>query len=133
MDTDERRAQVGVGCHVVVELVGADGNRENLEFDLVPERAADFGRGLVSAESPLGAAVRGRFEGDEVEYRMGDICRVHITSVGPAQHDSGLDAQAHREKILEEARRKAERTNAGMFASSFSGKWGDYNTDDMDD
>ncbi len=38
---------------------------------------------------------------------------------------------ARRQVVLEEAR-AAERTNADMFASSFSGKWGDY-TDDMTD
>ena len=35
--------------------------------------------------------------------------------------------------LLEEARRKAERTNVDMFASSFSGKWGDYSTDEVKD
>ena len=133
MGTEKGRAQVGIGCHIAVELVAVDGKRENLEFDLVQERAADFKHGLLSTESPLGVAVRGKFEGDDIDYRMGDICLVHITSVGPAQQDADLDAQARRQEILDEARRKAERTNADMFASSFSGKWGDYNTEDMDD
>ena len=81
--SDEARAQVGVGCHVVVELIDERGGRETLAFDLVQEQAADFSRGLVSVSSPLGAAVRGKFAGDEVAYRMGDICSVRITPRGP--------------------------------------------------
>ncbi len=127
--SDEARAQVGVGCHVVVELIDERGGRETLAFDLVQEQAADFSRGLVSVSSPLGSAVRGKFAGDEVTYRMGDICSVRITRVGPAQQDIDMDAAARRQQVLDEARRKAERTNADMFASSYSGKWGDYDTD----
>lgn len=125
--------QVGLGCHVTVELIDQSGGREPLDFDLVPHSAADFARGLLSADSPLGAAVRGKFAGDEVDYRMGDVVRVRIVGVGPAQHDADPDAAARRQAVLDEARRKAERTNADMFASSFSGKWGDYDTADMDE
>jgi hypothetical protein len=131
--SDEERAQVGVGSHVVVELIDERGGRETFEFDLVPENAADIGRGLLSVAAPLGKAVRGKRAGSEVDYRMGDIQRVRIISVGPAQQVADPDAAERRQEMLEEARRKAERTNADMFASSFSGKWGDYSTDDMDD
>lgn len=127
------RAQVGIGCHVVVDLIDEEGGREPLEFDLVPEEGADFERGFVSAESPLGQAVRGKYEGGEVEYQMGDIRRLRIVRVGPAQQEIDEDAAARRRQVLDEARRKAERTNADMFASSFSGKWGDYSTDEVVD
>lgn len=130
---EQRPVQVGIGCHVVVELIGEQGDRELLEFDLVQESAADFALGLLSVESPLGVALRGRYEGDEVDYQWGDVRRVHIVSVGAAQQVNDNDAVSRRQQVLDEARRKAERTNADMFASSFSGKWGDYNTDDMDD
>ncbi len=130
---EQRPVQVGIGCHVVVELIGEQGDRELLEFDLVQESAADFALGLLSVESPLGVALRGRYEGDEVDYHRGDVRRVHIVSVGAAQQVNDNDAVSRRQQVLDEARRKAERTNAEMFASSFSGKWGDYNTDDMDD
>jgi hypothetical protein len=129
----EERVQVGLGCHLVVTLVDEQGGRESLAFDLVPEEAADFARGQLSEKSPLGAALRGRFAGDEVDYRMGDVVRVRIESVGPAQQEADKDAAARRQAVLDEARRKAERTNADMFASSFSGKWGDYDTEGMDD
>lgn len=128
---ETQRPQVGVGTHVKVELIDEQGGREDHEFDIVPDKAADVGRGLLSADAPLVRAIRGKFEGAVVDYHMGDIRRVHIVAVEPGQADSLPDAAARRQAVLDEARRKAERTNADMFASSFSGKWGDYNTDDM--
>ena len=51
--------------------------------------------------------------------------------VGAAPGRVDRDAEARRQQVLKQALSDAERTNADMFASSFSGKWGDYNTDDM--
>jgi hypothetical protein len=67
-----------------------------------------------------------------VSYVQGDICKVRILSATPLQSKADDDAAARRQAILDEARRKAERTNTDMFASSYSGKWGDYSTDEME-
>ena len=123
--------QVGIGIHVELDLIDADGNTERIAFDLVKEQAAAFDQGRLSADAPLGKAIRGKRVGSVVEYVMGDIRRVRVVSLAPAQTPAPADAAARRTALLEEARRKAERTNADMFASSFSGKWGDYSTDDM--
>ncbi len=125
--------QVGIGIHVELDLIDADGNTERIAFDLVKEQAAAFDQGRLSADAPLGKAIRGKRVGSVVEYVMGDIRRVRVVSLAPAQTPAPADAAARRTALLEEARRKAERTNADMFASSFSGKWGDYSTDDMRD
>jgi len=125
--------QVGIGVHVEVELIDADGNAERIEFDLVNKKAAAFDQGLLGADTPLGKAIRGKRVGSVVDYVMGDIRRVRVVKIAPAQVDAPEDATARRAALLEEARRKAERTNADMFASSFSGKWGDYSTDDVKD
>ena len=130
---EKMRPQVGIGTHVTVELMDEQGGREEFTFDVATDVAADVTRNLLSVEAPLVRAIRGKFEGAEVDYRMGDICRVRIVAVEPAQNPAAPDAAARRQAVLEEARRKAERTNADMFASSFSGKWGDYNTDGMTD
>ena len=130
---ENARPQVGVGSHVTVELIDEQGGCEEFTFDIVADEAADVACSLLSANAPLVQAIRGKFEGAVVDYRMGDMRRVRIVAVGPAQADASPDAAARRRAVLEEARRKAERTNADMFASSFSGKWGDYNTDDMSD
>ena len=130
---EAQRPQVGIGTHVTVELIDEQDGREEFAFDIVPHHAADVGRGLLSVDAPLVRAIRGKFEGAVVDYHMGDIRRVHIVAVASGQTGALPDAAARRQAVLDEARRKAERTNADMFASSFSGKWGDYDTDDMSD
>ncbi len=130
---DQTRTQVGQDCHVEVELIDEENNRERLEFDLVSEAAADFASGRLGVNSPLGKAIRGKFVGSMVEYAMGDIRKVRIIRVLPVQSKTSEDAAARRQAILDEALHKAERTNADMFASSYSGKWGDYNTGDAGD
>jgi hypothetical protein len=120
-----------VGTHVEVDLVDEQGGTERMAFDLVAENAADFDRGLLGINTPLAKAIRGKPAGGSVPYVMGDIRSVRILHVRPSEVDAAPDAEARRQATLDEARRKAERTNADMFASSFSGKWGDYNTDEM--
>jgi transcription elongation factor GreB len=51
-----------LGAHVVVE----DEEGHELEYALVPSDAADPASGRVSVESPLGRALLGKSEGDEV-------------------------------------------------------------------
>ena len=126
-------SQVGIGSHVEVELIDEQGKSETLAFDIVADDDADLDRGLLSVKAPLARAIRGKFAGSVVDYHMGDIRSVRILSAGPAQVTASGDAAERRRAVLEEARRKAERTNADMFASSFSGKWGDYDTDSMTD
>jgi hypothetical protein len=123
--------QVGLNTHVEVDLLDEQGNAERLAFDLVAENAADIAQGRLGVNTPLGKVIRGKRVGSEVAYAMGDIRRVRIVSVRPVVASPSDDAIARRQTILDEARRKSERTNADMFASSFSGKWGDYNTDEM--
>jgi hypothetical protein len=131
--TGEPTPKAMVGTHVEVELVDEQGHAETVAFDLVAENAADFDRGLLGINTPLARAIRGKAEGSVVPYAMGDIRSVRIVRVRPSQVSAPPDAAARRQAALDEARRKVERTNADMFAASFSGKWGDYNTDEMTD
>jgi hypothetical protein len=112
-----------------VELIDEAGNVEPLAFDLVNEKAANFEQGLLGVDTPLGKAIRGKFAGSVIPYQMGDIQRVRIVSVQPARAVPSDDAAARRQAVLQKALSDAERTNAEMFASSYSGKWGDYNLD----
>jgi hypothetical protein len=131
--SDNQRAQVGQDSHVEVELIDEQNNRERMEFDLVADSAADFALGRMGVSTPLGKAIRGKFVGSVVPYVMGDIRQVRIFSARPLQVPATDDAAARRQAILDEARRKAERTNSDMFASSYSGKWGDYSTDEVEE
>jgi len=133
MNANDAARQIGLGSHVEIELIDAQGNAEPMAFDLVPAQRADMSRGLVSADAPLGKAVRGKFVDALIPYPMGDIRQIRIISVAPAQTPTGVDAESRRAEVLKKALDDAERTNAQMFASSFSGKWGDYNPDGMDE
>ncbi|HRJ41791.1 MAG: GreA/GreB family elongation factor [Caldilineaceae bacterium] len=132
MDANGAINQVGLGTHIEVDLIDADGNTERMDFALVPASQADMGRGLLSADAPLGKAVRGKFVGATIPYQMGDIRQIRIVSVGPGQSSAGVDAETRRAEVLQKALDDAERTNAQMFASSYSGKWGDYDPDGVD-
>ena len=131
MNEHEPPRQVGIGTHIEVELIDEQGNSEAMTFDLVRENVADMAQGLLGENTPLAKAIRGKFVGNSVPYKMGDICRVRIVNVRPSEIVAPADAEERRQQILKKALSEAERTNADMFASSFSGKWGDYNTDDM--
>lgn len=129
--SDNKRSQVGQDSHVEVELIDEYNNGERMEFDLVADKAADFASGRIGVGTPLGKAIRGKFAGSVVDYVQGDIRKVRILRVAPLQAKVGDDAEARRQALLDEAVRKAERTNTEMFASSYDGKWGDYNTEGM--
>ncbi len=131
--TGELSSPVGIGTHVEVELLDEQGQVDKFEFDLVHEAAADLDQGRIGANTPLAKALRGKRAGAVVAYVMGDVRSVRVVRVTPAATPAPKDAAERRAAVLEEARRKAERTNADMFASSFSGKWGDYNTDEVAD
>ena len=131
--SDQKRAQVGQDSHVEVELIDEQENAEQMEFDLVADSAADFENGRIGVGTPLGKAIRGKFAGSVVDYVKGDIRRVRILKVTPLRVQVEDDAAARRQAILEEAVRKAERTNTEMFAASYDGKWGDYNTEGLAD
>lgn len=130
---DNRRTQVGLDCHVEVELIDEYDNPERMEFDLVADQAADFAQGRIGVNTPLGKAIRGKAVGNIVKYVQGDIRQLRILNVTALQSKATDDADARRQAVLDEARRKAERTNTEMFASSYDGKWGDYTTDGMKD
>lgn len=131
--SDNKRAQVGQDSHVEVELVDEQGNGERMEFDLVADSAADFSNGRIGVSTPLGKAIRGKFVGNVVAYVQGDIRQVRILNATPLSSSVSDDTATRRQAILDEARRKAERTNTEMFASSYDGKWGDYNTEGMEE
>jgi transcription elongation factor GreB len=61
----ERRDRIYFGAFVTVEEEGG----ERAEYRLVGPDESDPARGLLSIESPLGRALMGRAEGDEVTVR----------------------------------------------------------------
>lgn len=121
--------RVSVGTHVEIEMFTSSGDRERMAFDIVPDSAADFANGFLGEGTPLAKAILGRRAGIRVPYRVGDAIEVHILDVSPSKVVPQGDAAARRQEAIQKAAEEAERTNLILFASSFSGKWGDYDPD----
>lgn len=132
MEAEQAQPQkAGPGARVEIELESS-GGVERLEVILVPDEQADFQAGFLGVGTPLGQAIAGRAAGDRVTYRHGDLCGLKILSVGPADAEPRQDASARRRERLRRAVEQARRTDAMIFASSFSGKWGDYDPQGID-
>jgi hypothetical protein len=137
---DERRSPKQVpprlvgqrGTHVVIELADTSGGRERLELDIVPDELADLAKGFLGAGTPLARAICDQPAGRTIPYHQADIVSVRILSVAPAHAAPGADAAQGREAALRKAVEEAQRTDAIVFASSFSGKWGDYDPQGME-
>ena len=126
MSSPETLRQVEFGSAVTVELIDQDGDAEPMTFVIVSEGAADFDRGLLAATAPLARTILGQFVGCVVPYVMGDIRQVRIVRAERVPDLATEDLAAQRAAVLEKAREDAARTNAEIFAASFSGKWGNY-------
>ncbi len=121
-----------IGTHVTLELITEEGETEQLEFDLVTDRSADFARGFLGESTPLAQAILGQPVGRSLLYQNADIRAVRILEISPSQA-APEDAEARRQETLRKAVRQSDATNAILFASSFSGKWGDYDPTGLDE
>ena len=130
MTTNQALLPAGLGTHVELELIDSQGQAEPMSIDIVPAKAADLDQGLIGANTPLAKAIRGKTAGSTVPYGLGDIHSIRIVIVTPSEVVVSEDATERRQAVLNKALADAERTNAEIFAASFSGKWGDYNLDD---
>lgn len=130
MERAELPEQARIGAQVTLALINAQGEGEQLQVTIVRDQFADLENGLLGAQTPLAKAIMGKRAGVTIPYRMGDICQIQILDVRAAPTEQWEDTEARRQATLQAAVAAAERTNAEMFAASYSGKWGDYALDD---
>jgi len=123
---DTSSPTVQPGSHVVVELLADSGETQQLEFDLVPEGSADFSRGYLGLTTPLAQAILDQPAGVTLPYHQADILQVRIITVTDSAPLPLADLAQQREEAARKALQQVQRTDAMIFASSFSGKWGDY-------
>ncbi len=117
------------GLLVQVEIAyspGSDIEKERLEFVIVPDELADFPAGFLGQGTPLAQAVLGEPASSAVPYFVGDALSVTILSINETDRIPSQDTAARRQERYRQALEQADRTSAMIFASSFSGKWGDY-------
>lgn len=110
---------------VQVEILYEEGPQQ-MTLVIVPDAQADFSRGLLGEGTPLARALLGQPVGGRVPYHQGDARWVRILAAGPAEDAPGAEVAAERQERLRRNLEQIDRTNAIVFASSFSGKWGDY-------
>lgn len=131
-DPSPSKTTASIGTHVVVELLGASGDTERLEFDIVPDQSADFTRGFLGEGTPLAKAIMDQPAGALLAYLTDETVQVRILAVTASKSWPDKNQAQKREERMRQARQQVERTNAILFASSFSGKWGDYDPDGID-
>ena len=118
---------------VEIELVDQSGSAEHQKFVIVPDKQADYIHGLLGEGTPLAQALMGKVVGDEVPYLLDDIVSLRILAAQPAHMSSTPQAAAQREAEYQKALADLEKRNATAFAASFSGKWGDYDPDGVEE
>ncbi len=122
---------VTVGCQVELELVDRTGQKERITVVIVPDSAADFSRGYVSELTPLAKAILGEHPGSIIPYLKDDILSIEVMAVEKPSLPPSLDGAEKRKAQRLKTIREVENTSAVVFASSFSGKWGDYDPDSI--
>ena len=117
------------GLLVQVEIAytpGAEIEKERLEIVIVPDELADFTAGFLGQGTPLAQAILGEPLGRVVSYFTGDALSVTILSITTTSKIPSPETAMRRQERYRQALEQSDRTNAMIFASSFSGKWGDY-------
>jgi hypothetical protein len=122
---------ITLGCQVEIVLADRAGNQEHLEVVIVPDSASDYSQGYLSENAPLARAILGEHAGSIIPYLKDDILSIEILSVAKANQQPPMDAAEQRKARMIKTVREVEDTSAIVFASSFSGKWGDYDPDSI--
>jgi hypothetical protein len=122
---------ITVGSEVELELVDRAGKKERMKVVIVDDKAADFTHGYLSENTPIAKALLGEKSGNTIPYLKEDILSIQILSVTQPISKPPEDAAEKREAMMKKTLREVQDTNAIVFASSFSGKWGDYDPDSI--
>ena len=131
MDMEPQSDRITVGCQVEVDLQDRAGKKERLKVVIVPDETADFANGYLSENTPLAKILLGERAGNIIPYLQNDILAIEILSVTKPTDKPTDEAAEKRKAMMKKTLREVEDTNAMIFASSFSGKWGDYDPDSI--
>jgi hypothetical protein len=131
MAMDQQSEPIRIGSQVEVILRDREGKQERLTVVIVPPEAADFAHGYLGQNTPLAQVLLGEKAGTIIPYLKDDIYSIEVVAVTKTAVMPDGAAAKKREASLKKAMRQVEDTNAMVFASSFSGKWGDYDPDSI--
>ena len=99
---------------------------DRLDLEIVPDRFADVRLGFLGQNTPLALAISGHAAGEILPYSGEGIDSIKIIQVEPSSSAPPTEIADRRQETIRKAVDQSDRTNAVIFASSFSGKWGDY-------
>jgi hypothetical protein len=122
--------KVWPGRHVDLHIRYTDGESEDLSLEVVSDQAADFEKGFLGESTRLAKAILGQSAGSTVKYQAGEV---KIKSVSFSTVTAPEDAAKRREDTIQKAVDDSYRTSVMLFASSFNGKWGDYDPKSLQD
>lgn len=131
MSMEPQTDLITVGCQVEVDLQDRAGNKERLNVVIVPDEAADFAHGYLGENTPLAKILLGERAGNIIPYLKDDIFAIEILAVTKPIDRPAEGAAEKRKAMMRKTLREVEDTTAMVFASSFSGKWGDYDPDSI--
>ncbi len=120
-----------IGSQVVLDLIDRAGKRERLKVVIVKDKSADFSQGYLSENTILAKALLGERKGTTIPYLRDDILGIEILRVTKPTNEPTRDVAEKRKARMKKTQQEVEATNAMIFASSFSGKWGDYDPDSI--
>jgi len=123
--------KISMGSHVTLNLLDRTGTKEFMEIDIVPDESADYIHGFLGESTPLVKVLLGESVGSVIPYLKDDLLAIEILSVSPSINEPPENTKEKRQSMMDKAIREVEHTNAVVFASSFSGKWGDYDPDSL--
>jgi hypothetical protein len=128
---DDQSGLITIGCEVEVDLMDRAGKKERLRFVIVPDEAADFSQGYLGDSTPLAKVLLGERTGTIIPYLKEDVLSIEILTVTKTADKPPENLAEKRQAMMKKTMREVEDTNAMIFASSFSGKWGDYDPDSI--
>lgn len=108
-----------------------NGNTERVKLVIVPDEAADYSHGYLSENTALAKALLGEKVRTIIPYLKDDILSIEVLAVTRPTTEPTKDGAERRKARMRKTIREVEDTNAMIFASSFSGKWGDYDPDSI--
>jgi hypothetical protein len=125
---------VKTGSEVEIELLGS-GEPEQLILTIVPDTQADFYQGYLGESTPLAKALLGHAAGESVVYQVGEFHQASILEIRIVDQrvKEARQNARHRQEEIDKTRRQIDRTNAMIFSSTVEGKWGEYDTDGIED
>jgi len=121
-----------LGCLVKIDLIARSGERERLEFDLIPDAQSDYQAGFLGVSTPLAQTILGESAGTLIPYFTEELMAVEIISICKSIRKPAANAAAQRQSAVDAARDQIEFTNAVLFAASTDTKWGEYDADGLD-